>query len=259
MKISNLKHLPLVGLILIFVSCSEKPIAPEAPLDGTEIMSFTNQKALTDYWNEVKDLSPEELVLFEQNSGFKSLQRKTDEVMNRLAETSFKSGAELESFIIENAAFVKEVLMDGEPTLVRAHDETPAHLIANEDGMFLLEGKAHKLFNDGLVSASIDEIEQLKATRSFRDAATSGFNVEFEAIEDVNEANARVESGCPKNEERYSYSQDGKNRTTIQISIGTIYNLLNFRKTLQIKTQVMSHYKFATRWVPVKRTITGFF
>lgn len=254
-KITN--FLFLLTICAALVNCSEADISAEPSEVSTEVLAFSSKAELQTYWDKVKALSSDELVAFEESNGFMSMQRKADQVMSELSEMNFGNEQEIEQYVRNNARFIRFEGSDEERTIVRVNKETTNHLIANERGVYQLEDKAFKLFNEGLISAPANAMNQLKELNEFSDGASRGLTIEYDYESDAKALKAR--GGHCNGMESHSFGSNGKNRTVTKIAWEIEFELLDYRQKLVLETQVSAYYRFARTWVPVRRTLTGYF
>ncbi|MEO9872627.1 hypothetical protein [Ekhidna sp.] len=219
------------------------------------LLSFYSGQAVTDYLAQVENLSLDELILFEEARSFMSLQRKTEMIMDKLAETEFTSPQDLEEFVNKHSAYVKIVEEDGEKTIVRATEETTSHLLANVNGLFVIEEDRYKLFNEGLISVPVSQAEKLNEIIQFSKTVKEGVSVVYEYDNSTTPSTEAITCNKYNRITDTSYN----NRTTTELDTKINYTPVPWRQTLVVQSQVFAERKIFGVWKPTKRSVTGFF
>ena len=132
-------------------------------IETKDIIKFDNMDEYTKVLDSVLSMNDLELKLYEESMGYISFGRECDEFYENIDFEKFTTKEELLSFVDNNSDYLV-ITEDEEGEL---YIETPfstnsRRYLMNKDRLFMIGETYYKVFEDGLVSAEENNLEELK-------------------------------------------------------------------------------------------------
>ena len=175
MKIKLTKALiAILSVTFALTSCS-KTSDELASVASTkqDILTFKTVEEFNTTVQKVNSMKPEERSAWEKSKGFKSFGTICDEVYNRIDPTKFKSLQEVKDTVAAlNVYLEMGQNKDGKFYVDPKENSNPNRNLINIDKMYIIKDSVFKQFDNGIVAASISNIEKLKQMKSIEVAKT---------------------------------------------------------------------------------------
>ncbi|WP_132430944.1 hypothetical protein [Natronoflexus pectinivorans] len=158
----------LLGVFL-FVSCSDDlevvKVSEESELsesiDLDNVMRFSSFEEYVEMRNAVPEFGAEERIAFENEHGFISMGRISDEFYDRIDDEAFETKEEFVAFINENDRYlVLKEDEDGLSVYSRFYSNAD-RFFANEDGYFVVDSLVFRVFENGTIYSHIKNGDEL--------------------------------------------------------------------------------------------------
>lgn len=175
--------LGIIAIILALTGCS-KNSDELASIENTkqDILTFANAQAFDSARVKVTSMKPEERVAWEKSQGFKSFGTICDEFYATIEPQNFKTMEDVNAFVSTNSDKVKiyENKAGDKYCEVQEFDNSERYLM-NKDRMYIVGDSVVRKFDEGSVSTSLANIDDLKKAKSFSDLKPVSTSVIFKA------------------------------------------------------------------------------
>jgi len=165
MRKLHFKAISFLFILGILISSCEKEESSVTalPQPSTEVLSFDSKTSMRAQLEQTIKSNLQELRELEQSRGFRSFGRVADEAYERALDTNFGSKEEVEAYVAENSQYLQLIEdANGELMLERVMFNSPFRYLVNAEKIFTIKDNAFKVFNAGLASAPISELNSLK-------------------------------------------------------------------------------------------------
>ncbi len=220
----NLKLISIIILgIIILNSCNKNEISSELNENNNACKSgIITFESINDYEIAKKltlnSTSIEKRKAWEESNGITSFGSYCDELYENLNIDDFKSTDEIRIFVSNNSEYFQLIEDDkGEFTLETKLFSSPYRYIINMEQMFQIENKIYKVFENGIASTSIENIELLRVADKFtiiKFAENPNIDFKYNEQDIENLKSANVWCG---NNTREVRSTNGKDRTYFKL------------------------------------------
>ncbi|HNW51286.1 MAG TPA: hypothetical protein PKH79_09400 [Prolixibacteraceae bacterium] len=185
-------------------------------------------------------MTPEKLENFEYRMGFSSFGRISEELYRKIDLKTFKTTNEIKAFVQKNSNYLQFIEDDnGELELeIRFHNRADRY-VQNKDNMYQIGETIYKVFNEGTVSSSIENLDLFYKKGNNLDSFKKDVKFSFRSREDDFFRLKSTASNCTPTEP--FRSTNGDERLKVEIEVSTNYG----------QTEVTYH--FLSR--PYKRTL----
>lgn len=245
------------GVFSFLFSCHEPE---EQSINRLEIeksiRSFESLEDLSKELDFISRMGQEEILNYEKSIGFKSIGSKIDKMLSQINPEKFSSIEEIKRFVSSNDMFFL-VENDGDTFLDFNFSNFLERYVANEEGLFILNGKYHKLFNDGILSLSSSDLTKIQKIENYFEGKNDSEIEEALRIIPI-DINSGSNFRCAN-----SYSADtvsSRNKTTFLVET-RIWNISNHvgpvRSDLYLHIEVRAFLRTLGVFFPATRTITG--
>jgi hypothetical protein len=236
--------LALVGVIIS--GCKKEEV--NTPIKSN-IPKFSNYEALFEEMNKLNDMDEDERRKFEKVKGYKSLYTHVHEVYEVVNMEELKDMEILENHVSENSKFLEIIKNDlGEREYRPKYSDNPYSILTTSNRLLIVGEKCLKVFNDGLISTNLANINLLDELSSSQLADVDEHSDLVKSIFDVKTENAPKGSCGTYDIDRATNNRD---RTKIEVRryfhenyIFADFIVRPYKKTLGI-------------WYYAKRTIVG--
>lgn len=213
------KSLILSLIVLLFViSCNKEDSIINN--DDISILKFSNEEEYTTSLSKVVQLSDEELLAFENNNGYKSLGRLSEEIYKNIDMDCFGSTDEIIAYVEENNEYLQ--LIDdgnGELELETTFYDRADRYFLNKDKMYQIGDTVIKAFETGTVKASINDLDILKSLKS-DDVNYNQDNPVYKAIANSDNGDISLKSTAGSCGTSHTWrSTNGKNRLKVKMNV----------------------------------------
>jgi hypothetical protein len=162
MKRKNLIYAILITVMAFFTSCEKEILKMEQDQKCSNILTFKNIEEFNTELNNVLKLNTEEKTKWEQQKGFKSFGVAAEKFYETINPDEFKDVEEVKEFVSQNAKYIQLINEDGEYSVeIRFYDE-PLRFFINEENIFQIGERAYKVFEKGMISTSVRNMNKLK-------------------------------------------------------------------------------------------------
>lgn len=220
----NLSFLLYSILCLFFAfSCSineNDELVKVKPKEG--MLSFKNIDEYKATVQKLSSLSVEELITYEKNNGYKSFGKKSERIYKNIDIENISSVDELKAYVEKNKDYLRlSKNEDGEYVYETVLDGNPFRYIINEDRLFIIGNSVYKVFEDGVVSTDIENIDKLQAAKSL---SVSNMSIDCDlsitplTVKNICNGSKDSEYNCGTS--ATARATDDRDRTKIEISIG---------------------------------------
>ncbi len=249
--INTLVILVIAFGVITIQSCSKDEVINPSSEDEfpSDMISFDSPKEYSATLEKVISMSLDELKTYEDSKGYKSFGRKCDELYASINFDDFESFEELKAFVESNSEYLKLVEdEEGELVLETTLSSSPYRYFTNNDKLFRIMDKVYKVFEDGVVATSFDNIEKLKSLNVNKTSLLQS-DENFRIMPTRYESNI---SGAQLKDAPYNCGThanarktNGKNRTKIEISINYLdtYDINGFPMTIYENRVLIRPYK----------------
>lgn len=158
-------------IIAILSSCQKDEVA-SINNDCEELLYFDSMKQVLSELNRVIHMSDEEKEKWEESNGVKSFVLEAKRFYETIDPEAFSSIDEVKQFVANNSNFL--ILVEdgnGEYELDTRLSSNSFAIFANLDGLFQVDDKIFKVYENAVLSVDVQELEILKAS-SYNEALT---------------------------------------------------------------------------------------
>jgi hypothetical protein len=249
----------LLFTILLLNSCSEKVESPVVTSNTNDRLVFNSSKDLVTTISKTLSMSLIELKEMEEAKGFKSFGRECDEIYSKIVVENFKSKDELLKFVNDNGKYIQLIVENGDTSIETRYNTSVYRYIMNSDKMYQVDKIVFKELENGVVSTSINNIEELK---NINDDNVLSFqsNSNFHVILNTSKSLLKSTNGtCGDYSE---FSTNGNERVVLKLSSEVFYDYplgVPYQSYLQFHYQSYAQKRTLGIWITAGRTITANF
>lgn len=265
----NRKHLyitltaiTIFAIAMVFPGCKKTLIENQQLQQTTSTMlHFNSEEEFFETSKTVMNMNEAERLTWEQQQDFKSYATRCYEICDELNSKDFKSEKEIFDFVDAHSNYMY-VYTEKDEKAVRCYLETSSFkYLVNENQIVRIGDNAIKSFDEGIVIANAEKIDELLALKDFESSKNisdltvipSSLKIISETVEYPNTKDDPVVMLCNTPYEKSMRATDGRDRNTIQ--------LICQRKTLwngysnEVFVYDMPEHRTLGIWFPARRTI----
>ena len=266
MKKNNKSMLFLVAVCAcLAASCDKETITlnekvkNDNQIETKDIVKFDNMDEYTKVLDSVLSMNDLELKLYEESMGYKSFGRECDEFYENIDFEKFTTQEELLSFVDNSDYLVITEDEEGELYIETPFSTNYRRYLMNKDRLFMIGETYYKVFEDGVISAEKDDLEELREIKTNKiGAIESTHSLQVEKIQrEIKEFDSKDDAyNCglfvEKKETR------NRDRTRVQISLESTFKYNNGPHTdVVLEFIVRPLKKHLGAWIYCSRTISG--
>lgn len=250
----------LLASVLVF-SCSDKDEPLNEVSYSKPIKIFNSQAELDSTISATLAMNVDGLKSCDDKNGFNSFGRISDEFYESIVPENFKSVDDMLNFINENSEYIELIIDEnGDSVVTTKYSNSIYRYVMNQDNLFQVNNIVHKVFNEGVVSTDVKNINKLVNSDkddflSFQD------NPAFNVMITSSDVAFKGVSSCGTYAS--DFTRDGNNRIVIKIWAEAYYEtdpLGNpWGSYLQFHYRTYAQKRTLGAWFGCKRTITAVF
>lgn len=214
--------------------------------------NFNSIKELKAKIKELEHLSEEERRAYESQNDYKSLYTHALEIYEKIDMNTLEDIEILKNHVNKNHDILEIAKEESGELVYRTfYSDNPYSLVANKSRMIIVDDFCIKIFDDGLISTSINNFDILKNIKEKsveKINLNDDFNISYYKSHDIN-----IKSNCS------SYREDRKdnNRDRTKLWVETYYENISGMPYVTGRGQIRPYKKTLGIWYFARRTITG--
>ncbi|MBQ3738673.1 MAG: hypothetical protein II862_06780 [Bacteroidales bacterium] len=159
------------------------------------MLHFNSSEEFVETQQKVLAMTVAERREWEQQQGFKSYATKCEELFEEFEANGINSDEDIYNFVKKNPDYFYIREEEGELYLTSYLENSSYYQFVDENRMIRIGGRVIKVFDEGIISAPIDEEERLIGVASYYEPAQDSFSY-FESPQADMQEGAKDDDGC---------------------------------------------------------------
>ena len=169
----------LLAMMFLAVGCKKEKTEEKVASNSDAcigMLQFNSAEEFRETQEKVLAMNEAERREWERQQGFKSYATKCEELFEELEDKGIDSDEDIYNFVKENPDFFFIREEEGEKYLTSYLEYSSYYQFVDENKMLQIGENVIKVFDEGVISARIDKVEDLLNVTSFYEQAQAGFD-----------------------------------------------------------------------------------